>query len=374
MDGGDAGTLTKIAIFCIAFSMITTMLCAVYASGSGDYDYDTISYYQSQLSEYTGGNLVNDSPWVLTSVYTPFIPGDYGSDIENHVDEDGWLYGSSVAYGDIGEAANIALDKNYKSNQKLSVGDPLSESYITGETNLKKVLDVVGGVFNTPSWAVYEGLNAIGFDAGDGYKYNTVSANNWNYTGYRYVFDPTLPFSNGTSSKNGSLSIVWYDYDDQSGISGGLVIYGSNNSDQTVVLADYSASDIIAGYQASNGYATTYDFNFDGTHLNLSVRFDPDAINTYGSLRAAWDAGAWTMAVSSASAGNFFDVENSNAFTATAGTMFDTFVQIFTFDYPKFSGEGQWANIVLWLMVGLPMTMGLLLITARTVGGIFKVF
>lgn len=374
MDSGDAGTLTKIAIFCITFSMITTMLCAVYASGSGDYDYDAVKYYQSQLSEYTGGNLVNDSPWVLTSVYTPFIPGDYGADIENHIDEDGWLYGSSVAYADIGKAAAISLDKDYQSNQKLSVGDPYSDRYRTGEETIKKVLDVIGDVFNTPSWAYIEGLNTIGVYDGDGYKYNSVSASNWNYTGYRYVFDPTLPFSNGASSKDGSLSIVWYDYDNESGISGGLVIYGSGDDEQQVILADYSASDIIAGYQASNGYATTYDFNFDGTHLNLSVRFNPDAISTYGSLRAAWDAGAWTMAISSASAGNFFDVENSNAFTTTAGTMFDTFVQIFTFDYPKFSGEGEWANIVLWLMVGLPMTMGLLLITMRTVGGVFKVF
>lgn len=374
MDGGDASTLTKIAIFCITFSMISTMLCAVFASGTGDYDYDAIKYYQSELSEFSGGNLVNDTPWVLTSVMTPFVPGEYGADIENHIDSDGWLYGTSIAYAEIGKASNISLSTTQKSNQKLSVGDPYSYNYKTGEEWWKGAVDVATNLFQTETWAFIKGLNTLGVYEGDGYTYNSGNASNWNYTGYRYVFDPTLPFSDSTSSKDGSLSIVWYDYDNESGISGGLVIYGSNNEDDTVILADYSASDIIAGYQVSNGYATTYDFNFDGTHLNLSVKFNPDAIQTYGSLRAAWDAGAWTMAISSASAGNYFDVDNSNAFTTTAGTMFDTFIQIFTFDYPKFQGEGQWANIVLWLLVGLPMTMGLLCVTMRTVGGIFKVF
>lgn len=369
MDGGDASTLTKIAVFCITFSVIATLLCAVYASGTSDYDYDAIRYYQGQLSEFTGGNLTNDTPWVLSAVYTPFIPGDYGSDIENHIDDDGWLYGSSIAYADIGQAADITLSKNYKSTQKLSVNEPYSYEYQSGLEWWNGGNQ--WGITLADPWLA----NLVtGGNAGDGYTYASGSANNWNYSGYRYVFDPTLPFDNGTSSKDGTLSIVWYDYGDESGISGGLVIYGSTESEQTVILADYSASDIIAGYQASNGYATTYDFDFDGTHLNLSVKFDPDVMSTYNSLRAAWDDGAWSMAISSASAGNYFDLANSNAFTNTAGTMFDTFIQIFTFDYPEFTGEAEWANVILWLLVGLPMTMGLLLITLRTVGGIFKVF
>ena len=382
MDSGDASTLTKIAVFCITFSMITTMLCAVYASGTGDYDYDTIQYYQSQLSEYTGGNLVNDTPWVLKSVSTPFIPGEYGADIANHIDEDGWLYGSQIAYSDLNKNI-VQLDKTKKSNQMLSIGTPYDYSYKTGQEPWRKPVETVfGKIFQADFDSFIEGLNVIGNDLGfevsDGYRYNSGSANNWNYTGYRYVFDPTLPFSNGSSSKDGSLSIVWYDFEGQSGLSGGLVIYGSRDhsdtSKQTVALASYSAADIISGYQTSNGYASTFDFDFDGTHLHLSVKFSPTVYEDYSSLREAWDDGAWTMAISSASAGNYFDVENSNAFTDTAGSMLDTFIQIFTFEYPKFQDEGAGANIILWLLVGLPMTLGLLFITMRTVGGIFKIF
>lgn len=379
MDSGDASTLTKIAVFCIGFSMIATMICAIYDSGTSDYDYDTIRYYQSQLTEYTGGNLVNETPWVLQAVYTPFIPGDYGADIENHIDPNGWLYGSEITdYPYLNESVHIKLDKDQTSNQKLSYHD-YDWEYLAGEKGWRKAGEfVVQDVFHVDFDSFLRGLNYLTDDAvGDGYKYNSGIANNWNYTGYRYVFDPTLPFSSGTSSKDGSLSIVWYDTGTESGLSGGLQIY-KNGRDPShaddVLLAEYTSTDLIAGYQASNGFATTYDFNFDGIILHLSIQFSPLVATDYASLRAAWDAGDWDMSISSPSAGNFFDVENSTAFVDSAGSMLDTFIQIYTFDYPKFQGEAMWANIILWLLVGLPMTMGLLFVTMRMVGGVFRVF
>ena len=379
MDSGDASTLTRIAVFCIGFSMIATMICAIYDSGTSDYDYDTIRYYQSQLTEYTGGNLVNETPWVLQAVYTPFIPGDYGADIENHIDPNGWLYGSEITdYPYLNESVHIKLDKDQTSNQKLSYHD-YDWEYLAGEKGWRKAGEfVVQDVFHVDFDSFLRGLNYLTDDAvGDGYKYNSGIANNWNYTGYRYVFDPTLPFSSGTSSKDGSLSIVWYDTGTESGLSGGLQIYkngrGPSHSDD-VLLAEYTSTDLIAGYQASNGFATTYDFDFDGIILHLSIQFSPLVATDYASLRAAWDAGDWDMSISSPSAGNFFDVENSTAFVDSAGSMLDTFIQIYTFDYPKFQGEAMWANIILWLLVGLPMTMGLLFVTMRMVGGVFRVF
>ena len=75
MDSGDAKTLVTIAIFCVAMSVMTTCLVTVFVSGSSDYDYDTINAYRSDLVSFSGGQLVNDNPWVLVNVYTPFTPG-----------------------------------------------------------------------------------------------------------------------------------------------------------------------------------------------------------------------------------------------------------------------------------------------------------
>lgn len=371
---GDADSLlVKVAVFGITMAIMATCMITWYASGTGDYDYDTINAYRNDLVAFSGGALVNDTPWVLTGVYTPFIPSQVpDEDIKYHIDPDGWLFGSQITtYADIGNSADIHLDKNKKSNQLLSVGNPYSYRYQNGKEWWNGGNDY-GIVVIDPTVVKFFG-DLIGQDTSDtGYEYVSGSANNWNYTGYRYTFDPTLPFAQGSSSKDGTLSIVWYDTGTDTGISGGLEVYGSGTQGNQVKLAHYSATDIIAAYQSSDGYAQVYDFDFQGIHLNLSVRFDPTVYSKYATLRDAWDDGAWSIAVSSASAGNFFDVENSNAFNVTAGTMFDTFIDIYTFQYPEFNDP--WADVVLWLLVGLPMSLAMLCVTMRVVGGVFKIF
>ena len=377
-------TLVKIAIFCITMSIMTTCLAAMYFGNTGDYDYDTINAYRTELVEFSGGQLVNDNPWVLTGVYTPFVPGSVAdADIPDHIERDGnqsngWLFGEKITtYPYLGESSDVKLDKDQKSNQLLTVGNSVDYEYRNGEAWWNGNNDL-GVVLVDPD--VIKGfaakLEMIGIDTGMDFKnygYETISgsANNWNYTGYRYVFDPVLPFNSEASTKDGRLSLVWYQIPGDTGLSGALEIYTSKDNEQ-VKLGRISASDIISTFRSSEGYVNVFDFDFEGTHLNLTIRFDPTVYNTYNTLQTAWDEGAWSMAISSASAGNFFDVENSNSFNVTAGSALDTFVQIYTFDYPHFTDT--WAEVIMWLLVGLPMTLGMLFITLRLVGGVFKIF
>lgn len=360
MPGDDSSTLTKIAVFGITVSIMATCLVALLGSEfRSDYDYDTIRAYQEDLITFSGDSMVNSNPWVLTAVYTPYIDGP----LQQHLDPDGWLYGSSIVYPDVGRATGIALDPNQKSNVKISMGESQDYSYVTG---LK---------YNSPQYAALaSGWNMsigsflsdhLGWDSKiDAYNYASGTARSWNYTGYRYVFDPVLPFSSESSAKDGALSIVWYSYNGQEGLSGGLDIYGGD-----VKLGSYAASDIVAAYNSSSGFASTYDFDFEGTHLQLSVKFDdPYASN----LMADFSAGKWTMAVSSVSAGNFYDVENSVSFFTTAGNVLDTFTKIYTFQYPTYN-DSPWFNMILWLIVGLPMTLAALFIGMRVIGSFIKV-
>lgn len=384
-DFSGENTLIKIAIFCITVSMISTVMFTFLLGGSPDYDYDTISDYRSDLVEFSGGKLVNDNPWVLKGVYTPFTPGLIeDSDIPNHIEDDngqsiGWLYGEKITtYPYLDKSAGIKLDPNQKSNQLLTVGDQVDYSYRNGlawwagGNDMGMVIldpDIVKGI------AVR--LQMIGIDTGvdenTGYTIESGRANNWNYTGYRYVFDPVLPFGSDTSSKDGRLSIVWYQIPNDSGLSGALEVYGTSKSNNQVKLGTISAAEIIQAFRATSGYVQVFDFDFEGTHLNLTIKFDPTVYNNYNTLQDAWDAGAWSLAISSASAGNFFDVETSNAFDSTAGSVLDTFIKIYTFDYPHFEKD-PWAEVLMWLLVGLPMTLGLLFVTLRLVGGVFKIF
>lgn len=384
MGMGDDNQLMKVAVFCIAFSILSTVLASMYIMGSGDYDYDTMSAYRSDLTEFSGGALVNDTPWVLTGVFTPFTPGTIPDDqIENHIEYDngrstGWLYGEKIEdYPGIGEAVDIKLDPGQKSNQLLTVGNPYSWEYQTGREWWAG--DNPYGVDLSPigKWAIqtwnYITENQTYTDTtGYGIQYNSGTANNWAYTGYRYVFDPTLPFSGEGSTVDGRLSIVWYDMDTDSGLSGALEIY-TTADDEQVLLGRISSTEILSAFQSTTGYSSIFDFKFEGTTLNLVIRFLPTVYSSYSSLKAAWDAGAWSMAISSPSAGNFFDVEHSNAFNVTAGNAFDTFIDIFTFKTPEFTND-PWVAVIMWLMCGLPMTLGMLCVTMRLVGGVFKIF
>lgn len=363
---GDDGLLVKIAVWGIAISMIATVMISVLVVSDGsDYSNDEINAYRDDLIRFSGESMLNQSPWVLSHVYTPWDPSTSAAD---HVDPDGWLYGSEITDYAIGgesqlkKSADIRLDPGQKSSVPLTYTSDAAEFTVKSGTK----------------WWYYQGIfgstaliSDIVAQFKDPYEYATISADNWNYTGYRYVFDPTLPFTAAntdesgdvkTSTRDGALSLVWYNYGGQEGLSGGLDVYGGN-----VLLASYSASDIIAGYQSASGYATTYDFDFQGTILTLSIRFDQNVIESGTTLMQAWTAGDWSMAISSASAGNFFDIDDSNAFSVTAGGMISTFIQIFTFSLPSISNA--WMDLILWLIVGLPMTIAMLCITLRLVNG-----
>lgn len=384
MGMGDDNQLMKVAVFCIAFSMLSTCLASMYIFGTGDYDYDTISQYRSQLAEFSGGQLVDDTPWVLAGVYTPFVPGMVpDSEIQDHIEYDngrttGWLFGEKITnYPYLGEVANIKLDPNQKSNQLLTVGNQYSWEY-RGEREVWAGNNPYGidisfiGDWGREAYTLFTGNDYNDLDPNYGYVTESGTANNWAYTGYRYVFDPTLPFSGQGSVVDGRLSIVWYDIVDDTGLSGALEIYTDSEHEQ-VLLGRISARDIISAFQTTTGYASVFDFKFEGTTLDLVIAFPPNVFNNYNTLRAAWDAGEWSMAIASPSAGNFFDVESSNAFNITAGSAFDTFVDIFTFEQPKFSDD-PWVAVILWLMCGLPMTLGMLCVTMRLIGGVFKIF
>ena len=369
---GDDQVLIRIAVFGLAMSvMCTAMITVMFAQDSGgDYSFDEIQNYRNEVSQFTGQSMLNDTPWVLTRVATPWVSTQ---GVSGHIDEDGWLYGEQTTlsapdendptawyYTSIGKASDIRLDMNHKSSVPITVSDATyGYTYADG---LKWWADSDTWY----GWLTDNLFRPVGeFFGSDPNTYAEGVATVWNYTGYRYVFDPTLPFQSTdddgnlkTSVRDGALSIVWYTYNGQEGLSGGLDVYGGK-----VLLASYAATDIISAYNSSSGYATSYQFDFEGTTLTLSIRFDQDVINNGTPLMEAWTNGSWSMAITSISVGNFLDIEGSNSYSTTAGSMIKTFIQIYTLSLPNI--QNDWMNIILWLLVGLPMTLALALITLK---------
>ena len=356
MAGGDDSILIKIAVFGVTFSLISTVGIAVLFSGyNSAYSYDEIIDYRSDLVDFSGEMMLNQTPWILTGVFTPW---NASLPVEGHIDDDGWLYGEQITdYSSLGKSADIRLDPNNKSSIPITMSD--RTYFYEIPSGFEWWVDA-GGLMPQLMPITLGFADLIGADP---VKYGSATATMWNYTGYRYVFDPTLPFSEGASSREGSLSIVWYNYAGQEGLSGALQIYGGD-----ILLASYAATDIISAYSASSGYASVYEFDFQGVKLNLSIRFDQNVIDSGMPLMQAFVSGNWSMAISSLSAGNFFDVENSAAFDMTAGSVIDTFVSIYTFDMPNTSSP--WADMIMWLLVGLPMTLALACVALRLISSL----
>lgn len=372
---GNDQTLIRIAVFGITVSIVcTVMIAVVFASDTnGDYDFDTIQEYREDLSRFTGESMLNQTPWVLSAVYTPWF---FEDGLEGHITDDNWLYGEAITSADpdpededalyypyIGKSSGIKLDPSQKSSILLSVGDDTYDYvYENGMQWWAQHYGVAEYIALGPvGWLAHEGIIDLADVLGiDKYTYDTKTVGTWNYTGYRYVFDPTLPFADAEtkSVKDGALSIVWYSFNGQEGLSGALDVYGGD-----VLLASYSASDIISAYDSSSGYAIQYDFDFNGTVLNLYIQFDATAIESGVPLIEAWTTGQWSMAISSETVGNFLDIDGSTSYSVTGGSMIRTFIQIYTLSLPNI--DNDWMNVILWLLVGLPMTLSLALITLR---------
>lgn len=343
--GGDASTIIGIAVLCTVISLVMTIGVGALLPSTGDYNFDEITNERMEIANFTGESIVNQTPWALQGVYTPWQYGDP----YNVTDED-YLYGESIddypyLYGIFHKTVGIKLDPAKKSSIPLSYGQQMGRATVAEEQ----------------WWASIGPLNWIGTALGfDPIVYKEVDKmySVWNYTGYRYEFDPMLPFDNETSAVDGKLSIVWYSNNQGDGISGGLLIYGRDD----VLLAQIEAADIIANYNTMSGYSTKYRFDFEGSDIYLNIRFDAEVINQSENINEAWAQGHWSLGITSPSAGNFMDVRQSTSFTSTLGNIWDTFKSIFTFNLPDLGG--YW-NIVLWLLCSFPAELALLLFCSR---------
>lgn len=355
-DGSSDGLFFRVAIFATVLSITVTALFSIILPGvTTEYSYEDFMNERDSVMSFTGDNMINSNPWRLVQVTTPYTIGtDY------NVDDSGFLYGSSVDYADIGSSV-FRMDNSQRSGTTLNQSN---ETVTVTETEVKWQYRN-----NITKWAAIPGAVVLSNITGRPVEFFTTTTNEvdyptWQHTGYRYVLQPMLPFKDNTSSSvDGSLSLVWYKSPNGSqGISGGLVIYGHDRT----IISNYSATDIISDYNTSSGYSTKYNFTFDGIPLSLNIRFDPEVINGSASLEEAWDNGAWSIAITSVSAGNFLDLQDSSSFTTSLGSIVNTFINIYKFDIPNVNNPLY--NVLLWLFCVFPAELALMLFLKSVFG------
>ena len=357
MAGSDDSLQVGFGVFAIVLSLMVTIAVPILAPTDADYDAESIFEERLELEGFTGESMVNQTPWVLQGVYSPYVAGS-----EGFRDDSGFIYGESISpypsAGDnqIGETTGIRLDPDHKSLMPLSQ----SSSTVSVQGERKWYYDgVLGNI-------VYSIADIFGDP--DPYTYSTYQQ--WEYTGYMYVFDPMLEIvvsdgEGGTTTQtktteDAKLNLVWYSDSSGGGLSGGLVLY--NDKTQGIV-ANITTSYIVSNYDVSSSFTTQYTFDFEGTSISINIKFDEDVLTSGANLYDAFNDGSWTLAITATSASDLLDVTNSTTFSDSVGNIIQTYSQIMTLSLPSFDST-LW-QMVIWCLAILPLDLAMIMFLSR---------
>lgn len=329
--------------------------------GTGDFlntyaSEDTLHDLSSSYFSFTEGQgSSTEMPWTLTGIYTPYTGGSY------RYTDDGWLYGSLITNYSPSQY-NISREYQeqhpeyptvtYDSRYRVLYQDEKDGSHVyryglTAQTHGGQTLSSLGLEGN---------VTQDGKVDGDLYTYVTMDVNQqsdifftsslkrsnnqyfyYEYTGYRYAFQPLSDYyirgTDGsairTNAVNTSLSLIWYNFIGNSGISGQLVLTGSDSG------VDYiTASEIVTAFNSINNTAK-FVMNFNGCDMNIYIRINPAYTSQGWSIEDCYNYGWWSIMVSSVTTDMSAYTTPSNPINLSE--IWDTLLDLFMFnmsDYP----------------------------------------
>lgn len=325
---GNASFTYKGLVYAMTVMFLLSTVLTIYADYTG-YDGSSGESTTDQLLDdyylFTGNDATKEAVWVLTGIYTPYYSGGYG------YTEDGWLYGSRV--------------QAYTPSQYEGTNQEYSVEYNDGTYVYSAATDygdhAKGDLYTNVTMDVAQKSNVFFTTASrgeaDGHFY-------YEYSGYRYAFQPTQDYSGVDADGNEttveatttSLSLIWYQYYTQSGISGQLVLSGSDSG-----VSYLTKQQILTGFDSIT-QASKFEMVFNGVQMNVYVKVDPSMLSLY-TLEECFDLGYWSIMVSSLST-------DANAYTGTdysfnVFSIFETMISLFTFDMARYGFSGMIATL-----------------------------
>lgn len=356
--GTDNNFSYRMIIFAIAILVLLPTFISIYApeqtgSGIDEATEELLDDYH----QFTGSSAASESVWALTGIYTPYTGGGtYG------YTDDGWLYGSIVgastqgytpsqyeggpmAYeverGDDGLYRYVTAEiMDDSGDGPVSYDPPRYETTADGHTN--------GDLYTSVSFDVDEKSDIFFSSSGrveeDGRFY-------YEYSGYRYAFQPLADYTavnaDGVrvpvTANTTSLSLIWYEYYGSSGISGQLILSGSDSG-----VAYLTAQQIIQAFNDTTSTAT-FAMTFNGVDMRVHIRIDPYYLAQGFSIEDCYDQGYWSVMVSSISTD--VDSINTTEFSFNVYSIFETLLDLFTFNTADYGISGTMGTIASLVMV-----------------------
>lgn len=306
------------------------------------------SYYN-----FTGQNNKKEQPWALTGIYEPYLGGNY------HYTDDGWLYGSLVTR--YTPTQYVGTDGQYTVVKGMNGTEDDKISVYTYTSDIPKIGHAKGDVYTYVVMDIEQQSEIFFTDqlkktAGQGFYYE--------YTGYRYAFQPledgytVYTDANGDrqvtkmSATTSSLSLIWYNFLSQSGISGQLIISG-----QDFGVAYLTAADIVRAFNSANNTAR-FEMSFDGVPMAIYIRIDPMMSQNY-SVEECYNRGYWSIMVASISTGatTYYTAD----YAISPDKLWDTTVDLLTFNLDDYNINGTMKVIasLVFVMVLLSMLIAI---------------
>lgn len=324
---------------------------------------DNMSELMDQYTSITGQEPSGEEIWGLSGIYTPYgqdSNGEYSSAWGRT--DDGWVYGQRIqsytpAQFDQSNTSTINGGKEgytvyYDAEDSVyryqSVGADLADSIRTLQTDGDGNVTYKGDLYSSVSFSVDKKSNIFFTEANrteleNGTFYYTFGGTDGG--AYRYAFQPLQDYlAVGTSGSatnvdhtKTSLSLIWYVYNSDSGISGQLILSGSESG-----VSFLTASEIQNSYNGSS-YTSKFEMRFNGIDMYIYIQLNPWAVTNGYSPEDCFNAGLWSVMITSPSTSPDVGLNTLSAFSLD--NIFDTIIDLLTFDLDKYGFSGTIATL-----------------------------
>lgn len=337
------------AILLIVLSSLVSF-CYPISSGAST----TAQELEQQYRDFTGSNPTSESLWCLTGIYSSVGADSSGNPYEGFgYTDDGWIYGVQIINYNPSQYSSDA-DRQYSYS---ATSDGTVYIYNHDETKYNKHSngDLYGSVVmdvNHKSDIFFSANNVTETDSGFYYE----------FTGWRYVWQPLNEYHTIDADGNTinvvpnttSLSLIWYDFYGNSGLSGNLIIAG----DTPGSVAYLSAAQIVSAFDSNNN-TSKFTMTFNGVDLNVYIKIHADKLAQGLTVEECYNYGYWSVMVSSMSIDT--DSMISTDYEFNPFKVFQTMIDLLTFHTEDYGISGIAAAVCSFIIV-TPLTVGILVI------------
>ena len=354
--GGDSSfgyrLILMASILLITLSSLITFCYPMAVADETPTDYENL---ELQYRDFVGSTPTSENIWCLTGIYSSVGADANGNAYSGYgYTEDGWIYGVRVVNYN---PSQYSGDSNYVKSYSASYGDDGLYKYSATETKYNKHVqgDLYGSVpmdVNHKSNIFFSSNNVV--ESADGFYYE--------FSGWRYVWQPLSEYH--TVNADGdeinvipnktSLSLIWYDFYGNSGLSGNLIISGNTPGD----VAYLSSAMIVSAFDSSTS-TSKFIMTFNGVDMNVYIRLDASKLSAGLTVEDCYNNGFWSVMISSTSVDA--DSVISSDYEFNPFSIFQTMIDLLTFHTEDYGISGI-ASIVCSFLIVTPLFVGVIVL------------